>query len=98
MSLAAVLYVVLGNRGGAGMLDFGPWQGEAVWEWGISVLGSAKAHSREVGTVSWTLLRRHRPLLATLLPKTQTHLAIEYFGVLTHPPHTRLSRFTDSLQ
>ena len=39
MSLAAVLYVVVGNRGGAGMLDLGPWQGEAVGDWGVYFSG-----------------------------------------------------------
>ena len=57
MSLAAVLYVVVGNRGGAGMLDLGPWQREAVGEWGVYFLGSAIARSREVSTESWALLR-----------------------------------------
>ena len=53
MSLAAVLYVVVGNRGGAGMLDLGPGQGEAVGDLGVYFLGSAIAQSRERGNSRW---------------------------------------------
>ena len=53
MSLAAVLYVVVGNRGGAGMLDLGPWQGKAVGDLGVYFLGSAIAQSREGGHPRW---------------------------------------------